>query len=292
MVEPRSWSDRLISMATYGALVGVALLMLFPLVYVFAVSFSTFEDVAKGGIILWPQRWDTGAYRFVLSSPVMFRSLLNSVFLATVGTLINLVLTASMAYALANKHLVWRRFFLILVLIPILFWPGIIPRYLIVRATGLIDSLWALIIPSAINAFNLIVMRNFFMSLPEELFESAELDGANHLQIFTRIVIPLSAPVLAAIGLFYAVAHWNDYFAAILYINSAEKFPIQVLLRLVVLGGATESYGAMEGLDTVPPPQYTIQMATVVIATLPILIIYPFLQRYFVKGVLTGAIKG
>jgi putative aldouronate transport system permease protein len=200
-------------------------------------------------------------------------------------------MTASMAYALASKHLVFRRFFLILVLIPILFWPGIVPRYLVVRATGLIDSLWALILPSAINSFNLVVMRNFFMSLPEELMESAQLDGANDAQILWSIVLPLARPVLAAIGLFYAVGHWNDYFAAVIYINDPAKWPVQVLLRQVVLLGQTESYGAFAGAD-VAPPGFTVQMATVIIATLPILVVYPFLQKYFAKGVLTGAIKG
>lgn len=291
MIEYSSLRSRLADVAIYLALAAIGLAMLFPFVYVFAVSFSTNQDVLAGGLILWPKTWSTAAYEYVLSSPAMLRALGNSLFLATVGTAVNLAMTASMAYALASKHLVFRRFFLILVLIPILFWPGIVPRYLVVKQTGLLDSLWALILPSAINSFNLIVMRNFFMSLPEELFEAAQLDGANDAQILWSIVLPLARPVLAAIGLFYAVGHWNDYFAAVIYINDPAKWPVQVLLRQVVLLGQTETYGAFAGAD-VAPPGFTVQMATVIIATIPILVIYPFLQKYFAKGVLTGAIKG
>jgi putative aldouronate transport system permease protein len=262
--------------------------MIFPFVYVFAVSFSSLEDVLAGGVILWPKNWSTDAYEFVLSSPMILRSVGNSIFLATVGTLVSLFFTATMAYALSNKHLKFRRFFLILVLIPFLFWPGIIPRFLTVKATGLLNSIWALIIPSAIDSFNLIVMRNFFMEIPEELIESAELDGANDLQILWHVVLPLSKPVMAAIGLFYAVSRWNLYFAAILYISDGAKWPIQVILRQMIIMGQSDYLGDVD----VTLPVFTVQMATVIVATVPIIIVYPFLQRYFVKGVLTGAIKG
>lgn len=288
MIESRTWSHRLTNLLIYMILLGVAVSMLFPFVYVFAVSFSSLEDVLAGGVILWPKNWSTSAYEFVLSSPMILRAVGNSIFLATAGTLVSLFFTATMAYALSNKHLKFRRFFLILVLIPFLFWPGIIPRFLIVKETGLLDSIWALIIPSAIDSFNLIVMRNFFMEIPEELIESAELDGANDLQVLWHIVIPLSKPVMAAIGLFYAVARWNLYFAAILYISDGAKWPIQVILRQMIIMGQSDYLGDVD----VTIPVFTVQMATVIVATAPIIIVYPFLQRYFVKGVLTGAIKG
>lgn len=288
MIETRTWSYRLTNLVIYIVLFLVALSMLFPFVYVFAVSFSSLEDVLRGGIILWPRNWSTSAYEFVLSSPMIIRSIGNSIFLATAGTLVSLFFTATMAYALGNKHLKFRRFFLILVLIPFLFWPGIIPRFLVVKATGLLNSIWSLIIPSAIDSFNLIVMRNFFMDIPDELIESAELDGANDLQVLWHIVLPLSKPVLAAIGLFYAVSRWNLYFAAILYISDGAKWPIQVILRQLVIMGDSDYLGDVD----VMMPAFTVQMATVIVATLPIILVYPFLQRYFVKGVLTGAIKG
>lgn len=288
MVERHTWHYQLVDGLIYLALLLVALAMLFPFVYVFAVSFSTLEDVLRGGVILWPRVWSTAAYKFVLASPMILRSLGNSIFLATAGTLVSLAFTASMAYALASKHLKFRRFFLVLVLIPFLFWPGIIPRFLIVKATGLLNSIWSLILPSAIDPFNLIVMRNFFMEIPDELIESAELDGATDLQVLWHIVLPLSKPVLAAIGLFYAVARWNLYFAAILYISDGSKWPIQVILRQLVIMGESDYLG---DVDVMLPP-FTVQMATVIVATVPIIILYPFLQRYFVKGVLTGAIKG
>lgn len=290
MVKGNSFGSRFFDILNHLLLALAALAMLFPLIYVFAISFSTFEDVARGGIILFPQEWSLTAYRQVLSNPGVRNSMGISIFIATVGTLIQLAMTATMAYALSSKHLPFRRFFLIFTIIPILFWPGMIPRFLVVRDAGLLNTIWALIIPVAINSFNLIVMRNFFMSLPEELMESAEIDGANDLQIFWRLVIPLSKPILAAIGLFYAVANWNNYFGAILYIRDTSLWPIQVLLRSVVL----QSQDQFSMLDTAAEiaPNYAVQMATVMIATIPILIIYPFLQRYFVKGVLTGAIKG
>ena len=288
MIESKSWSYRLTNLLIYIVLLFVALSMIFPFVYVFAVSFSSLEDVLAGGVILWPKNWSTDAYEFVLSSPMILRSVGNSIFLATVGTLVSLFFTATMAYALSNKHLKFRRFFLILVLIPFLFWPGIIPRFLTVKATGLLNSIWALIIPSAIDSFNLIVMRNFFMEIPEELIESAELDGANDLQILWHVVMPLSKPVMAAIGLFYAVSRWNLYFAAILYISDGAKWPIQVILRQMIIMGQSDYLGDVD----VTIPVFTVQMATVIVATVPIIIVYPFLQRYFVKGVLTGAIKG
>jgi putative aldouronate transport system permease protein len=291
MVEQTTLGSRLASYANMALLALIAAVMLFPFLYVFAISFSTFEDVARGGVILWPKRWSIEAYTYVLGSPVMMRAIGVSFFLATVGTLVNLFLTTTMAYALSSPHLRARRFFLVLVLIPILFSPAMIPKYLVVKETGLLNSIWALILPTAISAFYLIVMRNFFMNIPRDLHDAAELDGASDLRILWNIVLPLSKPILAAIGLFYAVAHWNSYFNAVLYINDATKWPVQVLLRLVVIQGQSDTYGT-GSFDTLPPPPFTIQMATVIIATVPILIVYPFLQKYFTKGVLTGSIKG
>ncbi|MAS33999.1 MAG: ABC transporter permease [Anaerolineaceae bacterium] len=287
MLHVNNRGNRIADTIIHVSLLVVAMFMLFPFIYVLLGSFTSFQDFAGGGVIVIPKEPSLEAYRYVLSSPSLMQSIGVSMFLASVGTLIKLAMTATMAYALASKHLVFRRFFLLMVLIPMLFWPGIIPRFLVVRETGLLNTLWALIFPSAIDAFYLLVMRNFFMDLPIELFESAELDGANDLTIFTRIVLPLSKPILAAIGLFYAVLQWNLYFAAILYIRTPELWPVQVLLRQILILGEGNNIEA-----DVVAPAFSMQMATVMVATVPIIILYPFLQRYFVKGVLTGAIKG
>jgi putative aldouronate transport system permease protein len=287
MIQGKSRSDKIFDTINHAALLLIALVMLFPFVYVVLGSFTSFEDFARGGVMIIPEKPSLEAYRFVLASPTLIRAIVISMILATVGTVVKLAMTATMAYALGSRWLIFRRFFLIIVLIPMLFWPGIIPRFLVVRETGLLNSLAALIIPSAIDAFYLLVMRNFFMDLPVELFESAELDGANDLTIFLRIVLPLSKPILAAIGLFYAVVQWNLYFAAILYIRDPSLWPVQVLLRQILILGEGNNIEA-----DVVAPAFSMQMATVMVATIPIIIVYPFLQRYFVKGVLTGAIKG
>ncbi len=168
---------------------------------------------------------------------------------------------------------------------------GIIPNFMLIKYLGLLDSTWSLIIPGLISAFNMIVIRNFFQGLPEELIEAARIDGAGEWRIFLQIVLPLSKPVLAVMGLFYAVGYWNTYFNALLYINDSEKWPIQVVLQQYVLAGVAIP-GAVVSPDAPPPPGVTLQMAVIVLATVPILIVYPFLQRYFTSGVLTGAIKG
>jgi putative aldouronate transport system permease protein len=287
MVESKRWGNYLLSYLNWAVLIIIAGIMIFPFLYVFAVSFSTFEDVAQGGILLWPKRWSFDAYEVVLQNPMILKSLSVSIFLVTVGTFVKLAFTTLMAYALASKKLMFRRFFIFMVLVPILFWPGIIPRFLIVKEAGLLNTVWALIIPSAIQSFYLLVMMRFFQSLPDEIFDSAELDGANDLQILIRIVMPLSKPILAAIGLFYAVNNWNLYFPAILYITDSDKWPLQVIMRQIIILGQTEGFEA----GIVAPP-FSVQMATVIVATIPIILVYPLLQRYFISGALAGALKG
>lgn len=269
----------------------IALSMLFPFVYIFAVSFSSLEEVLKNELLLWPKEWVTDAYRYILSSEQFIRSFFVTVFVTVVGTLVNMAFTSTMAYGL-SRPVPGRRYLLFMVVFTLLFSAGMIPTYMVVRATGLIDSLWALILPVAINPFNLIVMRQFFLNIPEELHEAAIIDGANYLQIFWRIILPLSKPALAAISLFYAVVHWNNYFSAILYINDPAKWPLQVILRQIVI--VNEPNAALQGgqqLIENPPPPETVQMAAILLATLPILFVYPFLQKYFVKGVMLGSVK-
>lgn len=269
--------------------VGLAFMMVFPFIYIISISFSSFKDVAGKGLILIPAHPNLDAYGYVLASGVVTRAVGVSLFVTIVGTLVNLIMTVTMAYGLSRRGVPGRGFILGLVAFTILFAPGIIPKYLVVKQFGLLDNLWALILPGAISAFNLVVMRNSFMSIPEELIESARLDGANDLRILWNIVLPLSGAVIAAIGLFYGVDHWNSFFDATLYINDPAKWPVQLVLRQFVLQGAVIQDVTV---NQQPPPPITIQMAVVVLATVPILLVYPFLQKYFTKGVLTGSIKG
>jgi putative aldouronate transport system permease protein len=273
-------------------LFAIALIMLFPFVYVFSVSFSSLDEILRNPLLLWPKKWVPDAYEYIFASKNFIRSLLVSVYLTFVGTLVNLFFTSTMAYSL-TRQIYGKKWILMAVLFTLIFSAGLIPTYLVVRATGLLNSLWALIIPAAISPFNLIVMRQFFHNIPEELSEAALIDGAGELQTFRKIILPLSKPALAAFGLFYAVGHWNSYFSAILYINDPAKWPIQVILRqIVIVNEPNAALGAeARQMMDIPPPPLTIQMAAVLVATIPILVLYPFLQKHFTKGVMLGSVK-
>jgi putative aldouronate transport system permease protein len=284
-------SDRIIDITNIVLLTVVALTMLFPFYYMFAVSFATYEEFVKTDLLLFPKKWVLDAYTYILGSKDFVRSLGVTVYVTIIGTSFSLLLTAMMAYALSRKIL-GQKIYMFMILFTFVFGAGMIPTYMIVKATGLMDSLWALIIPSAISSFNLIVMRQFFMALPMDLTEAAIIDGANDLQIFTRIILPLSKPALAAFGLFYAVGIWNSYFTALLYLSDPAKWTVQVVLRqLVILNqGNILDTGAQAGAQN-PPPAETIGMAAILVATIPILFVYPFLQKHFAKGVMLGSVK-
>jgi putative aldouronate transport system permease protein len=230
------------------------------------------------------------AYKYIMRSQAIWRSLGVSVYITVVGTAISLFLSSLTAYALAQKELPGRRGFLALVVFTMLFNGGIIPTYFVVRATGLMNTLWAIMIPNAINAFNMIVLRNFFQNIPESLRESAKMDGCPEPVILSKIIAPLALPALAAFALFYAVEKWNIYFQALLYLSDSRKWPVQVQLRQIIfaqtglLGEARDEATALTSLS--------IRSAVIVVSTLPIVLVYPFLQRHFVKGLLVGSIKG
>jgi putative aldouronate transport system permease protein len=274
------------------ALIWIVIIMMFPLVYVIAVSFSSAEDVLAGGLVLFPANPTLDAYRAIFEGGVVNRALRVSVGLTIFGTLAQMVVTTMLAYGLSKPGVPGARFALFIVLGAFLFTPGMIPSYLLVKELGMLDTYPALIVPGLVNAFNLIVLRNFFMNIPQELLDAARVDGANDLQIFFKITLPLSKAALAVISLFYGVAIWNAFFNAVLYIYDTSKWPIQLVLRQYVLQGSSLAQAAEFNPNQPPPPPQTIQMAIVVVATIPILLVYPFLQKYFTKGVLTGAIKG
>lgn len=268
----------------------VALAIIIPLWYVVMISLTPFTVWAEQGnsLFLSPTQITFTAYERLLTSPRLPRAFMVSVFVTTVGTFVNLVLTTLMAYPLSRKRFALRKPILALVLFTMLFSGGLVPTYLIVRGLGMLNTYWALILPGAISAFNLLVVRAFFMSLPDEMEEAAIIDGATDWQVFLRIVLPLSKPVLATIGLFYAVGHWNSFFDAIIYIQDSSMHPLQVVLRQILTSSVSEY---MDAAAAQASNTDAIRMAAVVLATIPVLIIYPFLQRYFTKGVLLGSVK-
>ncbi|MFF1818228.1 carbohydrate ABC transporter permease [Kribbella sp. NPDC058245] len=269
---------------------GFALAIVVPILVVISTSLASDEDIIKaGGYVLWPSHPTVKAYQTLFSGGLMGRAILVSVFVTLVGTAIALAVTIALAYA-TSRPVLFGRPVLLMVLFTLLFAPGIIPMFLMVKQLGLLDSLWSLILPGALGAFNFVVLRTFFMNVPGELLESARIDGASDFMILRKIVMPLSKAVIAVVGLFYAVGFWNAFFNALLYLNDTSKWPVQVILRTYVLQGKSLSADQL-GVEPLPQPQ-SLQMAVVVVALVPIAMVYPFLQRHFTKGVITGAVKG
>ncbi|CAH1223354.1 L-arabinose transport system permease protein AraQ [Paenibacillus allorhizoplanae] len=290
-MRDRTISSKVFDAVNYLMLFIVAVITVLPFIYVVSGSLVASEELLIKKVVLFPTKFSLDAYRFIFSTKIIYTSLFITIFITVVGTLINLLLTTLMAYPLARKTLRGRGKFMLLIVITMLFSGGMIPTFLVVKSFGLLDTYWSLWIPSAISAFNLILLKNFFQQLPEGLEESAKMDGCNDMQILYKIVIPLSLPAMATFALFYAVGHWNSYFTAIMYINDAKMWPIQVWLRQIVLlsaGGFTDASAASE---IAAPPQ-SIKYAVIVVAAVPILLLYPFLQKHFAKGVLLGSVKG
>ncbi|MGY5765305.1 carbohydrate ABC transporter permease [Brachybacterium sp. DNPG3] len=288
--RPRSAGEKIFAVVNGIILTTFALICLVPFIHVIGSSFATPGELATRNFLLIPREFTLSAYRYILSTPTIFRSLGVSIYVTVIGTVLSLVLTALMAYALAKPYLLGRRAVNFMVVFTMLFSGGMIPTFIVVSRLGLLDSLWSLILPVAINAFNFVIMRNFFAGIPDSLEEAARIDGCSELGVFGRIVLPLSMASIATIGLFYAVTYWNTYMGAVLYINDSEKWPIQVLLRQVVVVSSGMNADAT-AVDVVPPAQ-SVKMAVIAVATLPMLAVYPFVQRYFVKGAMIGSVKG
>ncbi|MCY8519220.1 carbohydrate ABC transporter permease [Bacillus atrophaeus] len=270
---------------------GVGAITILPFLYIIAGSFATEAELAQRSFFIFPKTFTLDAYRYVFSTPTFIRSMGVSIFITVAGTAVQLFFTFTMAYPLAKRHVKGRNLLLNLVIFSMLFSGGMIPTYIVVKSLGLLDSYWALILPMAINPFNLIIIKNFFQQLPRELEESAKIDGCSEIGVFWRIALPLSKPVIATFALFYAVGIWNDFFHALLYINDSAKWPLQMVLRQVtILSDLTAANGDM--VQNAVPPEQGIKLAVIVIATIPILAVYPFLQKHFAKGILIGSVKG
>ena len=268
----------------------IAFSTLYPFWYVLVKSILPFEQAIKTKFYLIPTGFTLESYKFIFSTDRMVRSINISVILTVFGTIYQLFFTALTGYGLSKKNLPGRNFMFSLIIVTMFFGGGLIPTYLLIRGLGLMNTLWALILPGTIGTYNMIIMKTFFQSLPEEIEESARMDGAGYLKIFFRIIIPLSKPVISTIGLFISVGLWNSWYGPLLYLNDKNLWPMALLLREILIKTDVETLAS-----TYVSEDYmlsdSIKMATVIVSVTPIVIVYPFLQKYFVKGVMIGAIK-
>lgn len=267
----------------------VLVVTLYPLLHVIAVSFSESSAILQNKVGIIPKGFSLDAYAKILETMKVPRAFMNSVLYTVVGTTINLAMTALMAYPLSKPNLVGRGVFMKLIVFTLLFNGGTIPTYLVVQSLGLIDSMWSLVLPNAIWTMELFIQVSFYRSLPASLFESAKLDGASELTILLRIVLPLSKASLASIALFYFMGHWNSYFLPLIYLSSGEKFPLQLVLKDMLLSDSTMVSGLVESAALTPA---AVKNATIFVTMVPVMLVYPFAQKYFVKGVMIGSIKG
>lgn len=273
----------------------VTLLTLYPVWYVTMYAVSDPGDAMGGGAFLVPQGFSLIGFRFMLNSGNVYRAYGNSIFRLLAGTLTNITLTATLAYPMSRRRFYGRNTISFIIFFTMLFNGGMIPLYLLVRSFGLLDSLWALIIPTAISAYNFFIMKNYFQSVPQELEESAVIDGAGPLRLLVQVFLPVAKPVIAAVSLFYAVYHWNEYFTGVLYINSQEKEILQLFLRRLF------SSSAVSGMDSSMSTALgelgeltdsTMRMVAIMVSLIPMMVLYPFIQRHYVKGLMIGSIKG
>ncbi|MGP4042024.1 carbohydrate ABC transporter permease [Gracilibacillus sp. D59] len=269
----------------------VAMITVVPFLYIVGGSFASESELATRSFFVIPHEFTTNAYNYIFSTDAVLRSLGISILVTVLGTLVSMLLTLTMAYPLSRPNMIGRNLFLNLVLFSMLFGGGMIPTYLLVKGLGLLDSIWALILPVAINPFNLIIVKTFFQQLPKELEDASKMDGCTELQTFWRVMLPLSKPVIATFTLFYAVFYWNDFFNALLYLTDTSKWPIQLLLQQLVMVANT-GLGDLQEASLYEPPEESVKLAVIVVATVPILMFYPFLQKHFAKGVMLGSVKG
>jgi putative aldouronate transport system permease protein len=288
----KSFGERLFDALNGLFMIALVIATLYPFIYVLMASFSDpGRLMAHRGILLWPAGFSWESYKLVLENEMIKVGYFNTLLYVIVGTFLNIVMTSLGAYTLSRRNVMLATPVMLLVTFTMFFSGGLIPSYLLMHDLHLLDTRWALIIPGAISTWNLIIMRTSFQGVPVSLEESARIDGANDWTILFRIILPLSLPVLAVMVLFYAVAHWNGYFGAMIYLRDRELFPLQLVLREILLTNSVESMtSAVSGTDKYFISE-TIKYATIMVATLPILFLYPFLQKYFVKGVMIGAIK-
>ncbi|TWD83425.1 putative aldouronate transport system permease protein [Kribbella amoyensis] len=289
-----SKTDRIFLFGVYILLIGFLLVVLLPLLYIVASSFSSPEAVSAGRVLFWPVDFSLRGYEAVLSNPQVIQGYGNSLFYTVVGTIVSVTLTIAIAYPMSRRTLVGRNVVMSLILFTMLFTGGLIPTYLVVQSLGMLDTRWALIVPQAIGVWQVIIARTYFRTaIPEELVEAAELDGCGDLRFLWSVVIPLAKPMIAVVALMYAILQWNSYFDALIYLKNQDLFPLQLVLRNVLILN-TYSGGAMDASVALQRQQLAdlLKCSLIVVSSLPVLLIYPFVARYFTKGILIGAVKG
>ncbi len=290
-----SQGDRLFVIGIYTLLSAVLVIILLPLMYIVSSSFSSPQAVVSGRVWLFPVDFTLDGYTAVFRNPQIGTGYFNSVIYAVAGTTVNVVMTVMLAYPLARKTFYGRNVIMVLLIVTMIFEGGLIPYYLLVKNLHLLDTRWAMILPGALAVFQVIVARTFFQTtIPDELAEAAELDGCNDIRFILRIVLPLSKPIIAVMSLMYAVGHWNAYFDALIFLRSADLFPLQIVLRNILILNTIDP-SMVSNVDILLAQQGLkdlLKYSLIVVASLPVLIIYPFVQKYFVKGVMIGSLKG
>lgn len=287
--------DRAVGVIIYALLAGVTILVLYPLIFVASASVSDAIAVIKGEVWLWPKQLSFTGYQLIFDNKEILTGYGNTILYTVVGTALNLVLTVMGAYPLSRKDLAGRNVVMALIVFTMFFSGGLIPTYLLVKKLHMINTMWALIVPGAVSVWNVIIMRTFFQtSIPNEIQESAAIDGSSNIQTLIRIVLPLSTPIIAVMVLFYSVGHWNAYFNALIYLNDRHLYPLQLFLREILIKSQTDQMTSSMDLSLQKHlmEAEAIKYAVVIVANLPVLLLYPFLQKYFVKGIMVGAIKG
>lgn len=289
--------DHVFDIVNHILLVLFFLIVLYPLIYVLSSSFSDAKSVVAGKVWLWPVGFTLNGYKAIFNHSLIMSGFANSILYAVTGTLINLFMTVIAAYPLSRKDFFGKNIFMFLFVFTMLFNGGLIPNYILIKQLTMINTIWALIIPGALSAWNVIVTRTYFQNtIPGELLEAAQIDGCNDLRFVWKIVLPLSKPIIAVMGLFYAVGHWNAYFNAMIYISNARLFPLQVILRDILISNQVTSemlrYMNMDDLQQRLNTFELLKYSLIIVASVPVLVIYPFVQKYFVKGIMIGSLKG
>lgn len=288
-----STSYRVFTGVNTVALILLCLVMLYPFVTVLAQSFSSPGAIKSGQVSFWPVGFNIDTYIAVAQNGTFWRNYGNTVLYTVVGTVIAMILTTTYAFVLSKHHLRGRKILIGIAVFTMFFNGGLVPNYVLISELGMKNTMWALVLPGAISVFNLLVMKSFFENLPKDLEEAAQIDGLSWFGIFGRIVLPLSKAVIATMVLFYSVAFWNDWFAAFLYLDKTELFPVTLFLRNLIAGASTAaSEGAAASGSTTAALSSNIQAVTMILTVIPILCIYPFVQRYFVSGIMLGSVKG
>lgn len=272
----------------------IFVIVAYPLYFVIIASLSNPKSVLGGKLSFWPVGLNIESYKMILYEPKIWIGYRNTIFYTTLGTVINLILTTLAAFPLSRKDMPYRKLLTFVITFTMLFSGGMIPVYMVVRGLKLTDSIWAMVIPNAISTYNMQVMKNYFQSsIPEELHEAAAIDGCGPFQSLLKVVLPLSRPILAVITLFYAVGHWNAFFNAIIYLRDQKLYPLQIILRDIMLQNSLEAVGGdMTGMYEKVMRGETMKYAVIIVASVPVLIFYPFVQKYFTKGIMVGAVKG